>query len=225
MKNMHKIAGLFLFMLSINLFYSCKKDKEPTSVSDIDGNVYKIVTIGSQTWMAENLKTTKLYDGMSIPNKTIVSFWPNFTTFAYCWYDNDTIVNKNVYGALYNWYTVLTGKLCPQGWHIPSEEEWTTLSTYLGGLNSAGGKLKEIGTTHWNSPNSDATNETGFTALPGGLIYNGGSFTQIGYEAIWWSSTESVNSTAWYWQVNNDFNLQNGKYPEEGGFSIRCIKN
>ncbi len=178
---MLSIAGLMLFIILIN---SCKKDKESTTVIDIDGNVYKIITIGTQTWMAENLKTTKLYDGTSIPNITKSSDWYVLKTFAYCWYNNDSTINKNVYGALYNWYTVFTDKICPQGWHVPSNDEWTTLTTFIGGLSNAGGALKEIDTTHWNSPNTNATNESGFTALPSGGCSNDGTFNSIGNEGI-----------------------------------------
>ena len=114
-----------------------------------------------------NLKTTKYNDGTSIPNVTNDTSWSNLTTGAYCWYNND-VSYKNPYGALYNWYAVNTGKLAPKGWHVPSDAEWTTLITYLGGESIAGGKLKEAGTTHWLSPNTEATNSTGFSALPGG---------------------------------------------------------
>jgi uncharacterized protein (TIGR02145 family) len=226
MKNMLKIAGLFLLILSNNLFYSCKKDKESTSVNDIDGNVYKIVTIGTQTWMAENLKTTKLYDGTLIPHKTKPSDWGMLTTFGYCSYSNDSIQNKNIYGALYNWYTVFTSKVCPQGWHVPSDDEWTTLTTFLGGMSDTGGKLKEIGTSHWNSPNVNATNESGFTALPSGCRSNDGTFNSIGNEGVWWSSTEVNNSGSWTWYVYYNLPMvSKSSYPKQGGFSIRCIKN
>jgi uncharacterized protein (TIGR02145 family) len=125
-------------------------------VSDIDGNYYKTIQIGSQIWMAENLKTTRYNDGSNIPLVTDNTAWSNLTTPGYCWYNNDAATYKNVYGALYNWYAVNTGKLCPSGWHVPSEYEWTLLVNYLGGVYAAGGKLKETGTTHWYSPNAGA---------------------------------------------------------------------
>jgi uncharacterized protein (TIGR02145 family) len=136
------------------------------TVTDIDGNAYNIVTIGGQAWMKENLKVTKYKDGTTIPLVTATGAWVALTTPGYSFYNNS--VTGGVYGALYNWYTVNTGKLCPTGWHVPSTTEWTTLETFLGGASVAGGKLKETGTSKWFSPNTGATNETGFTALPGG---------------------------------------------------------
>jgi uncharacterized protein (TIGR02145 family) len=142
-------------------------------VTDGDGNVYNTVTIGTQIWMKGNLKTMKFNYGTSIPNVTDNTTWAGLTSAAYCWYNNDAATYKTTYGALYNWYAVDVasndGKnVCPAGWHIPSDAEWTTLTDYLGGASVAGSKLKETGTTHWLSPNTGATNESGFTALPGG---------------------------------------------------------
>ena len=137
------------------------------TVTDVDGNVYNTVTIGTQCWLQENLKTTKYKDGTSIPLVTDNSAWGSLSTPGYCWYNNDDTY-KNTYGALYNYYTVLTNNLCPSGWHVATEREWSTLVTYLGGASIAGGKLKESGTTHWVTPNTGANNETGFIALPGG---------------------------------------------------------
>ena len=138
------------------------------SIKDIDGNKYKTVTIGTQVWMAENLKTTKFNDGTPIPMVKENDAWANLTTPAFSWYNNDSIDNKRNYGALYNWYTVSTNKLCPVGWHVPTEAEWATITAYLGEVGLAGGKLKDAGTVHWRTPNTGATNESGFTALPGG---------------------------------------------------------
>ncbi|MCB9001260.1 MAG: fibrobacter succinogenes major paralogous domain-containing protein [Bacteroidales bacterium] len=159
------------------------------TVTDIDGNTYITVTIGNQVWMAENLKTTHYNDGTAIPNVTDGNEWAALTTGAYCWYSNATAY-KDTYGALYNWYAVNTGKLAPTGWHVATDAEWTTLTTYLGGESVAGGKLKETDTTHWASPNTGATNETGFTALPGGYRGRGGAFGGIGGYGYWWSATE-----------------------------------
>jgi uncharacterized protein (TIGR02145 family) len=136
-------------------------------VTDIDGNVYNTVTIGDQVWMAENLKTTKLNDGTSISNAIDNIAWASLSTPGYCWFINNRATYE-IYGALYNWYAVYTDKLCPTGWHVPSNSEWTTLTDHLGGAEVAGGKLKESGSSHWASPNTGATNVTGFTALPGG---------------------------------------------------------
>lgn len=142
---------------------------EKGTVTDVDGNVYQTIGIGSQFWIAENLKTTKYNDGTSIPLVTDNRDWSLLFTPAYCWYNNDEINNKITYGALYNWYTLNTGKLCPSGWHVPNNTEWAVLASYLGGPEVAGGKMKVPGTDYWNSPNTGATNSSGFSAFPGGL--------------------------------------------------------
>ena len=139
------------------------------TVVDIDGNVYNTVTIGTQVWMVENLKTTKYRNGDAIPNVTGNASWVALSTGAYCWYNNDAATYKATYGALYNWYAVGDSRnIAPSGWHVATDSEWTTLSTFLGGESIAGDKLKEIGTSHWLSPNTGATNSNGFTAFPGG---------------------------------------------------------
>jgi uncharacterized protein (TIGR02145 family) len=137
-------------------------------VTDYDGNVYPTVRIGTQLWMAKNLRTTRLKFGGTIQIVTDNTAWSNLTTPGYCWYNNDEAANKETYGALYNWYTIATTNLCPAGWHVPTDDDWEVLTTYLGGYNIAGDKLKEAGTAHWANPNTGATNETGFSALPGG---------------------------------------------------------
>jgi uncharacterized protein (TIGR02145 family) len=173
--------------------------QDTLTVTDIDGNIYHTVTIGSQVWLVENLKVTQYNDGTPIPLVTVGTDWGNLTTPAYCWYNNSYATYGSVYGALYNWYAVNTGKLCPPGWHVPTSAEWTVLTNYLGGESEAGGKLKETGTTHWASPNTGATNETGFTALPGGSRYNTGSFQlNITFNGLWWSSTGYSTSNATY---------------------------
>ena len=143
------------------------------TVTDFDGNVYYTVTIGSQVWLAGNLKTVKYNDGTDIPLVTDKTAWGALTTPGYCWLNNDKATNKDTYGALYNYYVVDPaangGKnVCPTGWKVPTNDEWTALTTYLNGEAAAGGKLKEAGTAHWQTPNTGATNETGFTALPAG---------------------------------------------------------
>lgn len=137
------------------------------TVTEMDGNVYQTVKIGTQIWTRENLKTTKYKDGTAIPLATDNTAWSNLTTPGYCWYNNDASANKNVYGGLYNWYTVSTNNLCPSGWHVSTDLDWTTISNYLGGGFDAAVKLKETGTDHWSAPNAGVTNETGFTARPG----------------------------------------------------------
>ena len=155
--------------------------------TDGDGNHYSVVQIGTQIWMGENLKTTKYNDGTSIPNVIDKVAWSNLTTPGYCWYNND-VANEITYGALYNWHAVNSNKLAPLGWHIPTDTDWTTLTDYLGGNNIAGGKLKDAGNTHYLSPNTGATNSSGFTALPGGYRFEG-IFYKKDSLAEFWSST------------------------------------
>jgi len=154
-------------------------------VKDADGNIYHTVTIGTQVWMAEDLKTTRYNDGTPIPYVTDTVEWGSLHSGAYCWANNDES-NKTVYGALYNWYTTNTGKLCPTGWHVSSNNDWETLINYCGGWEIAGGKLKEAGTAHWDAPNVGATNEFGFTALPAGGRVCNGKFSILGRDLGYW---------------------------------------
>ena len=200
---------------------------------DGDNNHYPVVEIGTQIWMAENLKTTSYNDETSIPEVTNNTDWENLTTPAYCWYDNDETTYKASRGALYNWYTVNTGNLCPQGWRVPSDADWHTLALYLDPNAildtfesvTAGGKLKETGTTHWKSPNTGATNETGFSAVPGGYRDSGvfGSISDVGN---WWSSTVQEGDNVFYRAMDtNTSNLLMLYHPKTCGFSDRCLKD
>ena len=209
--------------------------------TDGDGNHYSIVCIGTvkgatdnpdhsdkkgvQIWMAENLKTTKYNDFTTIPNVSDLSEWLKLTSPAFCWYNNE-IGYKNVYGALYNWYAASNAKLCPLGWRVPTDVEWTTLTNFLGGENMAGGKLKETGYTHWYSPNVGATNETGFTALPGGYKDASGGWGGIRYFGHLWSSSDNLNGKAWqrYMDLGNTI-VWRYAYDYQYGFSVRCIKD
>jgi uncharacterized protein (TIGR02145 family) len=200
------------------------------NVTDVDGNTYHIVTIGNQVWMAENLKTTTYNDKTPIPPVTDGMSWEELYTPAYCWYNNDESSKKDSYGALYNWFSVNTGKLCPFGWHVPTSEDWIFLTDYLGGDSVAGGKLKETGTTHWLSPNIGATNESGFTALSGGLrnAYKGQFFDRGSWE-IWWSSSVAQTGYNGY-AYDRDLTFSEGKVFKgsdnyQYGFHIRCIKD
>ena len=201
--------------------------KAQTTVTDIDGNVYRTVKIGTQVWMAENLKTTKYRNGDPIANVTNGASWKALTTGAYCWYNNDA-ANKVTYGGLYNWFAVADSrKIAPTGWHVPTDAEWTVLTDFLGGLKVAGGKLKENGTSHWRTPNTGATNSCGFTALPGGYRYNGdGSFSHVGDIGYWWSSTAYGASDAWgrYLGDYNAYAYRNYNN-KQGGFSVRCVRD
>jgi uncharacterized protein (TIGR02145 family) len=195
------------------------------TVTDIDGNTYLTVKIGNQWWMAENLRVTHFRNGEDMPNITDNTTWRNLTTGAYCNYNNDT-AQVAVYGRLYNWYAVGDSRnIAPAGWHVPSDAEWQTLVDYLGGQVVAGGKMKEVGTTHWWYP-SGATNESGFTALPGGLRGNFGVYSSMGNYAQFWSSTENYSNLAWYHYLVCESSGVN-RYDAEmrGGFSVRCVKD
>jgi uncharacterized protein (TIGR02145 family) len=196
------------------------------SMTDGEGNTYKTVTIGTQTWMAENLKVTKYNDSTVIPNVTDKTAWRNLTTAAVCTYNNTTNADTiKTYGRLYNWYAVNTGKLCPAGWHIPSSTEWGTLSTTLGGYEISGGAIKETGTTHWNSPNTQATNTSGFTVLPAGGRYADGAFGGIGGGAYWWSSTELLTGYASSRGLDYSNSLGGDFDYKVNGFSVRCVRD
>jgi uncharacterized protein (TIGR02145 family) len=188
--------------------------------------VCKEITIGTQTWTGCNLDVTTYRNGDVIPQVQDPTEWANLTTGAWCYYNN-AIGNNYTYGKLYNWYAVNDPRgLAPEGWHIPSDEEWTTLKDYIGGEFVAGGKLKEAGLTHWNSPNIDATNEFCFTALPGGTRYDIGSYSDIGDYGYWWSSTESSTSNAWYSILGHDSGEANrGGSIKKAGLSVRLVKD
>jgi uncharacterized protein (TIGR02145 family) len=225
---LYSLIGFFIFISG------CKKEKdvisimnpwiEYGSVADKDGNTYKTIRIGTQTWMAQNLKTTKYNDGTFIPVVSDATSWNSLSTPACCWQNNDP-VRKVTYGVLYNWYTVRTGKLCPSGWHVPSDAEWTTLTDYLGGENSAGGKLKESGFRHWNSPNAGATNETAFSAFPGGDRLNGPDalFENLFEMGCWWTTAFNDDLAINRIMTDNSNKIQKLFYPKRCGLSVRCI--
>jgi len=221
--------NLFIVVVLFFLFGCSKSDTTTTiqygSVSDFEGNAYKTVAIGSQVWMAENLRSEKLNNGTAIPLVTDNSTWANMTTSAYSFYSNDSVSYKNNYGVLYNWYTVQTGRLCPSGWHVPSDEEFTTLNTTLGVDSLAGGMLK-LNTGYWYAPNTYATNSTGFTAISSGYRnYNGAFNSSEGYLAAFWSTTE-YSSYARYIYLNYNSGAIGRNYADkEYGLSVRCIKD
>jgi len=195
------------------------------TVTDYDSNVYKTVKIGDQWWMAENLKVTHYRNGDPIPNVTDATEWNALTTGAYCNYDNNSS-NAEIYGRLYNWYAVTDSNIAPEGWHVPSDAEWETLVNYLGGGSVAGGKLKETGTTHWNSPNEGATNESGFAALPGGYRYVNGYFYYLGDFAHVWSSTEYGSYSAWARKLYyGGAHVNRYDYYKQDGFSVRLVRD
>jgi uncharacterized protein (TIGR02145 family) len=197
------------------------------NMTDQDGNTYKTVKIGTQTWMAENLRTTKYNDGTSIPIVPDNKDWGYLSTPGYCWCKNDPATFKNIYGALYNWFAVNTGKLAPTGWHVPTDEEWTILTTFLGGEAIAGGKMKESGTAHWRSTNTGASNSSGFTALPCGYrSHYKGDFFYLSSNTYFWSSSEGDETGAWYRLLFESENVSR-RYLDckADGFSVRCLKD
>lgn len=196
-------------------------------LNDIDGNIYNVVKIGDQFWMAENLNVTHYSNGDSIQYLTNNTEWTSTLSGAYCNYNNDES-NIETYGRLYNWYAVNDNRnIAPEGWHVATDADWQTLVDYLGGSDVAGGKLKESGTQHWENPNTGATNESGFTALPGGYRYSYiGNFYYLGYEGYIWSSTEKSNAVGGkiFLRYNNtEATLGDGL--KNYGFSVRCIKD
>ena len=196
---------------------------------DIDGNEYGVICIGTQIWMDSNLKVSHYNNGAGISNVTENSAWWTLNTGALCNYDNSESIAA-VYGRLYNWHAVNTGKLCPEGWHVPSKEEWTTLIDYLGGEEIAGGKLKESGFNHWLSPNEGASNESNFTALPGG-IRDGKGFHNLGERTWFWTSTETNslivpnNHAESVLLFYNEIYVMNMNRNKPYGIAVRCIKD
>lgn len=192
---------------------------EDLTVTDIDGNIYKTVTIGTQVWMAENLKTTKYRNGDPITNVNGEQ-WDNLTTGAYCLYNNNED-NRSTYGLLYNWYAADDSRnICPEGWHIPTYKEWETLA-------STGMELKELGTTHWISPNNCYPNNSGFTGLPGGNCGFDGDFNGLTEDGYWWTADEENNENAWISMMSH-INLGLSGWVDGDkwiGTSIRCIKD
>jgi uncharacterized protein (TIGR02145 family) len=216
------IQGIILFLLS-----GCEKGEDsPDPVSDIDGNIYQTVAIGNQVWMAENLRTTKLNDGTEIKMISKNQEWHYTTAPAFSWYNNDSSLFKVPFGALYNAYVAENNKICPEGWHVPTIDEWKLLSESLGDSLLAGGKLKSEGTTQWHSPNTGADNSSVFTALPSGMRYFEGTFSSLSYFTAYWSSSKADTSSMNYMSLSyldskTTFGAKSNKY----GFSIRCIRN
>ena len=196
------------------------------SVTDIEGNTYKTIRIGPRIWMAENLKTTRYNDNEAIPLVTENSTWSNLTSHGYSWYNNSSAAYKDAYGALYNWYAVSSGKLCPAGWHVFTQNELNDLKTLLGNGTDIGAKLKETGNTHWALPNPLTTNESGWTGLPGGRRNEDGEFTSIGFVGYWWSATEFSSTAAVDAMLYWDFTfLDSNNFKKTNGMSVRCVKD
>ena len=218
-----------LMILTVMLILSCSNTG---TVTDIDGNVYQTIIIGDQEWMTENLKVTHYRNGDQIPNVTDNSTWAGLSTGAYCVYDNMP-ANADTYGNLYNWYAVDDARnIAPEGWHIPTDDEWQILVEFLGGSSVAGGKMKSTGTIQggdglWLEPNTGATNESGFTALPGGFRhFTSGTFYTMSNYGNLWSSTEYSSSNAWYRLLfYNTTNVPRGYNDKRYGLSVRCVRD
>jgi len=234
---MKHIKGMLIALCFIVIENSLTKAQTEQIVKDIDGNLYHIITIGDQTWMKENLRTTKFNDGTAIPLVTDSVTWSSMSKPAYCWYKNDAKKYKETYGALYNWYTVETGKLCPTGWRVPQEPDFSfgLILINLGDEKVAGGKLKETGTTHWLSPNTGADNSSKFTALPGGFRSSYSNYSGMGIVGYWWSSSADLDINTYsstrptYFFLSNkssEAKMDKSDYVTiQNGFSVRCIKD
>ena len=239
-KTRNALVYLFILMGAISmLISSCEEDTAPLvsgTVTDMEGNIYHTVVIGEQLWMVENLETTTYNDGTPIPELADNSAWIEDSTGAFCWYDNDSATYRSTYGALYNYIAVNTGKICPRGWHVPTDSEWTQLIDYLGGDSIACDMLKDASDTNWIYSEKDTftTNETGFTALPGGSRDLKGKYSKIGSIGIWWASTDFdvytsaklKESYAYVFSINKDsVNVTIGANRYNMGFSIRCVRD
>jgi uncharacterized protein (TIGR02145 family) len=231
---MKKITFLSIMLALAVAFVQCDPPKPPppppdeppidTLIRDGDGNVYTKIVVQGQTWLKENLKTTKYNDGSVIANIADNAAWASATSGGYCWYDNN-VSNKNSYGALYNFPVVSSGKICPKGWHVPFNTEWRTLVNNTGKAATAGMYLKEEGTEHW-STSTGATNEYGFTALPNGQRTADRVKKKLRSLATFWTNSEYTQSEAEYVFMEDNANYakqENAK--KEHGFAIRCIKN
>jgi uncharacterized protein (TIGR02145 family) len=235
-----EMKKLISLLLGITLFYSCSTNTVSNGnsinivvpgvpgldISDIEGNLYHTATNCNQTWTTSNLNVSKYRNGDDVPQVTDATLWAGLTTGAWCYFNNDS-ANGTIYGKLYNWYAVTDPRgLAPTGYHIPTDTEWTTLTTCLGGIGLAGGNMKEIGVTHWAIPNAGATNESSFTALPGGFRYFNAAFSNIGGYGYWWSTSENSTSGAWSRYLNYYNNASNKfDYNKTYGFSVRCLKD
>lgn len=225
-----------IFVVSmIQLLTACSKETaKDDRIKDADGNVYTTVTIGTQVWLVENLKTTKFRNGDPIPNLTVFSQWKTATAAAYCNYENNTGYG-DAEGRLYNWFAVNDSRgIAPPGFHVPSREEWQTLVTFLGGDNAAGGKLKEAGNSSWTAPNTAATNESGFKAKAAGIRntyqFATQDFLHRGILGNFWSTTAITNPSnlisAWYMHLQYDIAQGSVSFHEKTmGLSVRCVKD
>jgi uncharacterized protein (TIGR02145 family) len=215
-RKLNLIAFVAIIAILLSVTVGCKKEQD--EIKDGDGNVYTTVSIGTQVWLKENLRTTRYNDGASIPNET-TNDWETLMTPAYCWFSN-LEANKDVYGGLYNYFAVKTGKLCPSGFHVPSRGEVLILTDFLG--DNAGGKMKSV--TLWNAPNEGATNSSGFTALPGGMRVS--DFIHNGMFGYFWTSTDFNTNSGYFCTLSyTDALVAEDHRWGSSGLSVRCIKD
>jgi len=226
MKTNYSILVKIIVLIILLIQVGCKKEI-PQKLDDNNEYIYKTIIIGNQEWMAENLRVTHFQDGSKVPIVLNNNSWSNLTSAAMCWYDNDSLIKGQVYGALYNWYAIIDSrKLCPKGWHIPTDQEWTILADYLGDIHTVGGKMKEAGTQHWYEASPGADNSSGFTALPAGLRNLYGISTALGSNAFFWTSTNKDATTSWVRAIGyGSDKLFVDASPKNNGLSVRCIKD
>jgi uncharacterized protein (TIGR02145 family) len=224
----YSLDTIVIFLLSLSISFKSIAQESTETVHDIDGNVYPIITIGKQVWMKEDLKTTRYSNGDSISTTTPATLdITNEPTPKLQWAYDGNKSNVEIYSRLYTWFAATDDRnICPTGWHVPTYADWSTLTTYLVGEYVAGGKLKEKGTTHWKSPNTGATNESGFTALPGSSRDDYGAYNDIGLVGNWWCATECVENTAWYRCMGyQDASVLRSVWDKTFAFSVRCVKD
>ena len=240
------IMRIYSTVITLVVFGMCRIDAQ--TVTDGDGNTYNTIKIGGHIWMIEDLHTTKCNTGTAITLVFDATIWGALTTPGYSWYDatnTHTMVAQNNakiaqiaagYGALYNWYAVTSCNICPDGWRVPSDAEWTALIDFLDPATVdpnafsqsfvAGSALKEIGNSHWLLPNTDATNSSGFSGLPGGARLFNGTFLNFGNNGFWWSSTEKNTSNAWYRSLETfTGNVTRDDGNKKDGFPVRCLRD
>jgi uncharacterized protein (TIGR02145 family) len=219
-------TGLVIFNTTTNGLEIKSSTSWISRKASSDAAFLPTIVIGTQYWMRENLDVVTYRNGDVIPQVTDASAWAGLTSGAWCYYNND-VANGAIYGKLYNWYAVNdTRGLAPKGWHVPTDAEWTILTDKLGGTVVAGGKMKSVGTTRWTTPNTSATNENGFTGLPGGFRDYYGTFFYIGNFGFWWSSSEYDTASAWFRNLYyNGGNASRDNYDKKNGFSVRCLRD
>lgn len=241
MRKNNLVKGIKLTAIAVALLVmvNCKKEEvkptecptpvvvvpEPTSVTDIDGNVYPVLKICGKLWMTENLRTTRYNDGAVIPTGLTDPSWSATTSGAYSVYNSTVVTNTTAFGKLYNWFAASSGKLAPNGWHVATEAEWIALVNCLGGTSVAGGKMKSTSSL-WNAPNTGADNSSGFSALPGGYRSNSGLYALIGNSCYFWGSDERNSTQGEYIVLDNNFASAafNGA-TKQFGYAIRCVKD